>query len=50
MGEKYEKRYYKHFRDPDIIPFDMPHEAWLFNKQWKQPVLDAIDALMQSAG
>ena len=50
MGEKYEKRYHKHFRDPDIIPFDMPHEAWLFNKQWKQPVLDAIDMLMESAG
>ena len=46
MGEKYLKRYYQHFRNPDIIPFDMPHEAWLFSSTWKQPVLDAIDALM----
>ena len=47
MGEKYLKRYEQHFRNPDIIPFDMPHEAWLFSNTWKQPVLDAIDALMQ---
>lgn len=46
MGEKYLKRYHQHFRNPDIIPFDMAHEAWLFNKVWKQPVLDAIDKLM----
>ena len=46
MGEKYVKRYHQHFRDPDIIPFPMAHEAWLFNKAWKQPVLDAIDKLM----
>jgi len=47
MGEKYLKRYHQHFRAPDIIPFDMPHEAWLFSNTWKQPVLDAIDDLMQ---
>lgn len=46
MGEKYEKRYRRHFRDPDIIPFDMQHEAWIFQKDWRQPVLDAIDARM----
>ena len=46
MGDKYLERYYQHFRNPDIIPFDMPHEAWLFSSTWKQPVLDAIDALM----
>lgn len=46
MGRKYEKRYYQHFRDPDVIPFDMPHEAWLFNRKWKGPVLDAIDERM----
>lgn len=38
--------YHQHFRDPDIIPFNMAHEAWLFNKDWKQPVLDAIDERM----
>jgi hypothetical protein len=48
MGEKYEQRYLEHFRDPDIIPFDMPHEAWLFSKTWKQPVLEAINNLMIS--
>ena len=48
MGEKYEQRYHQHFRDPDIIPFDMPHEAWLFSNTWKQPVLDAINHLMMS--
>ena len=46
MGEKYLKRYEQHFRNPDIIPFDMPHEAWLFSNTWKQPVLDAIDRIM----
>ena len=47
MGEKYLERYYLHFRNPDIIPFDMPHEAWLFSSVWKRPVMDAIDALMK---
>ena len=47
MGEKYEKRYLKHFRDPDIIPFDMQHEAWIFQSQWTQPILDAIAERMR---
>ena len=46
MGDKYLERYYQHFRNPDIISFDMPHEAWLFSSTWKQPVQDAVDALM----
>ena len=24
----------------------VPHEAWLFNNTWKQPVLEATDRLM----
>lgn len=46
MGPKYEKRYKMHFKNPDIICFDMQHEAWLFNKKWRQPLLDAIDKCM----
>ena len=46
MGPKYEKRYRQHFRDPDIIRFDMQHEAWIFQGQWTQPILDAIAARM----
>ncbi|MBQ9299832.1 MAG: 2-hydroxy-6-oxo-6-phenylhexa-2,4-dienoate hydrolase [Clostridia bacterium] len=42
MGPKYEARYLQHFRDPDIRRFDMQHEAWIFQKQWTQPILDAI--------
>ena len=47
MGPKYEKRYLQHFRDPELLRFDMQHEAWLFQKQWRQPVLDAIAACMR---
>lgn len=47
MGPKYEKRYRQHFRDPDILPFDMQHEAWLFQKGWTMPVLEAIDKCME---
>ena len=47
MGEKYEKRYLRHFRDSDIRRFDMQHEAWLFQKQWTQPVLDDIAKCME---
>lgn len=47
MGEKYEQRYRQHFRDPDILPFDMQHEAWIFQKAWTQPILDAIDRCME---
>jgi hypothetical protein len=46
MGKKYEKRYMKHFANPDIIRFDMQHEAWMFEKKWQKPVLDAIDKCM----
>ena len=46
-GPKYEKRYLQHFRDPDIIRFDMQHEAWIFQSQWTQPILDAIAERMQ---
>lgn len=46
MGKKYEKRYLRHFRNPDIIRFDMQHEAWMVEKKWCGPVLDAIDKCM----
>ena len=48
MGPKYEKRYRKHFRNPDIIPFDMQHEAWIFQSEWTKPILDAIADCMDS--
>ena len=47
MGPKYEKRYRQHFRDPDILRFDMQHEAWIFQKAWTQPILDAIAKCME---
>ncbi|MBR3314322.1 MAG: hypothetical protein IKG18_09320 [Atopobiaceae bacterium] len=48
MGEKYLKRYKKHFRDPDIREFDMQHEQWLFGgEQYAVPVLKAIDEFME---
>ncbi|MCR5213619.1 MAG: alpha/beta hydrolase [Eubacterium sp.] len=46
MGKKYEKRYRKHFANPDIIRFDMQHEAWMFEAKWRRPVVDAIDKCM----
>lgn len=46
MGEKYGKRYRKHFRDPDIREFDMEHEAWMYDETWKRPVLDMITQCM----
>ena len=48
MGPKYEKRYLQHFRDPDILRFDMQHEAWIFQQQWTQPILDAIAKCMDA--
>ena len=48
MGEKYGQRYRRHFRNPDIMSFDMQHEAWLFQKAWRQPVLEAIDRRMSA--
>ena len=50
MGEKYLKRYKKHFRDPEIREFDMQHEQWLFGgEQYTAPVLQAIDEFMELA-
>ena len=47
MGKKYEKRYRKYFADPDIRPFAMQHEAWLFGeKRWEDAVLATIDEWM----
>ncbi len=46
MGPKYEKRYLKHFKNPDIIRFDMQHEAWMFEEKWARPVLDAIHSIL----
>lgn len=46
MGKKYEKRYLKHFHHPDILRYDMQHEAWLFEQSWTMPVLNDIDACM----
>ena len=38
MGEEYKKRYLKHFKDPDIIEYDMLHEELLAcrPKEWVQ--------------
>lgn len=47
MGPKYEKRYLRHFRNPDILRFDMQHEAWIFQKEWTQPILDAMAKCMK---
>ena len=46
MGEKYGKRYRRHFRDPDIHEFDMKHEVWLYDETWEKPVMDMIDECM----
>ena len=49
MGEKYLKRYKRHFRDPEIREFDMQHEQWLFgDEEYAAPVLAAIDDFMAS--
>lgn len=49
MGEKYLKRYKRHFRDPEIREFDMQHEQWLFGgEEYAAPVLAAIDEFMAS--
>ena len=31
---KYLMRYQQHFRDPDLMRFDMQHEEWLFGSTW----------------
>ena len=43
---KYLKRYQRHFRDPDLMRFDMQHEEWLFGSKWTSTVLAAIDERM----
>lgn len=48
MGEKYGERYRRHFRDPDIHEFDMKHEVWLYDAEWRQPVLDMIFECMEA--
>jgi len=48
MGEKYGKRYLRHFRDPDIHEFDMKHEVWLYDEHWRGPVMAMIDECMNT--
>lgn len=48
MGEKYGKRYRRHFRDPDIHEFDMKHEVWLYDENWRKQVLEMIDLCMET--
>lgn len=43
---KYLMRYQQHFRDPDLMRFDMQHEEWLFGSKWTNTVLSAIDERM----
>ena len=33
MGDKYLRRYYKHYASPEIIPFPLGHEGWLGKPQ-----------------
>lgn len=47
MGKKYEKRYRKYFKNPDIHPFNMQHEAWMFEKKWREPVVNMICECME---
>ena len=44
---KYLKRYRQHFREPDLMRFDMQHEGWIFQTRWTQPILDAIAQRME---
>ena len=43
---KYLERYQQHFREPDLMRFDMQHEEWLFGSTWTETVLAAIDEKM----
>ena len=43
---KYLRRYQQHFREPDLMRFDMQHEEWLFGSTWTDTVLSAIDEKM----
>lgn len=47
MGEKYYRRYLKHFRTPDIHEFDMKHEVWLYDDRWHRLVLDCVCRCME---
>ncbi len=47
MGKKYEKRYLKHFKNPDIKRIDMQHEAWMYYHKWAPPVIEWIDECME---
>lgn len=40
MGEKYLKRYHKHYENPDIIPFPCGHEGWLATPDKMMAVFD----------
>ncbi|MDO4633685.1 MAG: alpha/beta hydrolase [Eubacteriales bacterium] len=46
MGEKYGTRYRRHFHAPDIHEYDMKHEIWLYDDQWKPQVMEMIDTCM----
>ncbi|MCR4871280.1 MAG: hypothetical protein K5859_08295 [Atopobiaceae bacterium] len=37
------ERCQQHFREPDLMRFDMQHEEWLFGSTWTDTVLAAID-------
>ena len=43
---EYKRRYLQHFREPNLMPFDMQHEEWLFGSRWTDTVLAAIDEKM----
>ena len=43
---KYLRRYQQHFRNPDLMRFDMQHEEWLFGSTWTDTILAAIDERM----
>ena len=38
---------YKYFKNPDIHPFNMQHEAWMFEKKWREPVVNMICECME---
>lgn len=40
MGEKYLKRYHKHYAKPDIIAFPCGHEGWLATPEKMMPVFE----------
>lgn len=44
MGKKYEKRYLKHFKDPDIRKYDLEHEELLmcYPEKWVKEVKNVL--------